>query len=294
MAVLIGLSQFHYALLTTDTAATIAYETPVALVGAIKVSTKPNAKTETLYYDDGAGEISSDQGDTAVELEIADLDIATRAILLGNTVTGGILERKSTDQAPYVAFGFRALKSNNKYRYVWLLKGKFSPVESSFETKGDGIKYQTQAISGTFVKRTYDDKLDITGDEDHGDYAVADWFTLDVLQGSSPSALTCAPTPTDGATAVSKSAPGIKWTYNNAVQEAFVTANYFKVIKASDGTKVGGTLAQNVAGTEISFTPTSALTGSIVYLLEANGAVKDIYGQVVSGGDTISDFETGA
>jgi hypothetical protein len=59
------------------------------------------------------------------------------------------------DTPPWVAIGFRTLKSNGKYRYVWLYKGRFADPEDNNETKADSINFQSDTIAGQFVKLAY-------------------------------------------------------------------------------------------------------------------------------------------
>jgi len=61
-------------------------------------------------------------------LRLKILTSTPRSVLLGHSVTGGVLIKKSTDTAPYVALGFKSKKSNGSYRYVWLYKGKLRPA----------------------------------------------------------------------------------------------------------------------------------------------------------------------
>jgi hypothetical protein len=61
------------------------------------------------------------------------------------------LVTSSNDVPPWVAIGFRTLKSNGTYRYVWLYKGKFVDPEEKSETKGDSVNFQTDTIKGNFV-----------------------------------------------------------------------------------------------------------------------------------------------
>ena len=64
------------------------------------------------------------------------------------------------DVPPWVAIGFRTLKSNGNYRYVWLYKGRFSDPEDNNETKADSINFQSDTIKGQFVKLEYGVSVD--------------------------------------------------------------------------------------------------------------------------------------
>lgn len=180
MSTQIGVSNLHYAILTSDEAdSTPVYETPVAIPGAVSINVNPNASLETLFADNGPYESATTLGQVEVELNVADLDLEVQAALLGHTITGGVLKRLSSDTPPYVAVGFKSLKSNGSYRYTWLSKGRFTPSQQNNETRGETINFQTQTITGAFVKRTSDDEWERHIDEDHDDYEAVDgtnWF----------------------------------------------------------------------------------------------------------------------
>ena len=150
MPALIGFDMCHYAILSTDSAGGATYETPVRIVGAISANINPNSSEETLFADNGPMESSTALG----------------AVLLGHKYNKGFIERSSTDTPPFIAIGGRALKSNGKYRYFWLLKGKMSQPEQERQTKGDSVEYQTPTIKGSFVKRDFDNLWITEFDED--------------------------------------------------------------------------------------------------------------------------------
>jgi len=179
--VVIGLKELHYALLTTDTEATILYATPVKIAGAIQANINPNAANETLFADDGPMETASSLGQIELELIAADIPLDIQAALLGHTISAkGVLRRSAGDIPPWVAIGFQTLKSNGKYRFVWLLKGKFTQPERKHETRGDKVNFQTPTIKGNFVKRDHDDDWILETDEDTTGYTESigtGWFT---------------------------------------------------------------------------------------------------------------------
>lgn len=163
----IGLRDVHYALLIEDpVTGTPSYQTPVKVIGAITANINPNASTGTLFYDDGPGDTAATMGEISLELNLADIPLDIQAVWLGHDYVGGILKRKGGDTPPWLAIGFRTLKSNGAYRYMWLNKGKFSIPEEDYSTKGDSIEFATPTITGSFVKRDNDDEWERTTDED--------------------------------------------------------------------------------------------------------------------------------
>ena len=177
----IGLRDLHYAILKQDNAEGASYDTPVKLSGAIAANVNPNTSSATLFADDGPYDSSTTLGEIELELNVADIPAEHNAALLGHSYKNGVLIKKASDQPPYVAIGYRSLKSNGAYRYTWLYKGKFTDGEQNNQTKGDSIEYQTPTIKGAFVKRDFDDMWQAEADSDDktlGDNntTITNWF----------------------------------------------------------------------------------------------------------------------
>ena len=185
----IGLRDVYYAILKTDPAGGVAtYDSPVRMVGAISANVNPNTSSSTLFADDGPYDAATTLGEISLELNMADIDIQTQAVLLGHTVDGGVLKKKGADVPPWVAIGFKTLKSNGKYRYYWLNKGKFAENEDDLATKGDSVEFKTPKITGKFVKRDSDDEWERIGDEDDSAFTSdvkTKWFTSPLQTSSS-------------------------------------------------------------------------------------------------------------
>jgi len=275
----VGLNSLYYAVLTSDTPLGATYNSPVAIAGAINAKISPKSNTETLYCDDGPDETVTSLGEIDVEFEAKDIDLNTQAALLGHSVTGGVLVKKSTDTAPYVALGFKSKKSNGSYRYVWLYKGKFALQEQEYQTAEDKPKFQTPKIKGTFIKRTFDNAWQKIGDEDHPDWAVStgiNWFTA--VDGAAPGPLTVTISPVDGASGVAADA-NLTWTFANAIQATDVTAANFILLKADDGSLAAGVLSIDTEHKVVTFNPASNLAPGADYIMVCTQGVRDIYGQ---------------
>lgn len=180
MAVTIGLDSIYYAILTKDEVTGVEYETPKRYQGAIQLTSTPTTNTATLYADDQASEVATSMGDITVTLNMKDLPASVAADLLGSEIDeNGVLLSSAQDNAPYVAIGFRSLKSDGTYRYVWLYKGKFQPEQTDIQTKGETPTFQTPTLNATFMPREYDKQWRARVDQGEGvDQTVIDgWFT---------------------------------------------------------------------------------------------------------------------
>jgi phi13 family phage major tail protein len=173
----VGLKDLHFALLIADTKKNLTYDVPKPMVGAINATINPEVGTQELYADDQLWESVSTLGKIDVEIETADLPLEIRAEILGNELRTGVLVEKATDVPPHLALGFRSLKSNGKYRYVWLLKGVAQPLAEDFATKKDSVEHKTPKVKFTFMARVHDGEWKHTADEDGEDFSGAkSWF----------------------------------------------------------------------------------------------------------------------
>jgi len=161
----VGLKDLHFAILTNDSKEYLSYEKPESLIGAINATINPTVNTQELYADDQLWESVSALGKIDVEIETADLTLPIRAKLGGHTIENGVLIEKSTDLAPHIALGFKSLKSNGKYRFVWLLKGVAQPMAEDYATKKDNVEHKTPKLKLTFMPRAYDGEWKRTAGE---------------------------------------------------------------------------------------------------------------------------------
>lgn len=185
MGVTVGLRNLHIALLTSDATEGAVYAAPEKLARAIEATITPTITSTTLYADDGAAETASALGEVEVEINIDQLSTAMQAKVLGHTVNAdGVLVKKSSDTAPYLALGFSSPNSDGTEKYVWLLKGKFSLPEQTFRTKGGEVEFQTPTLSAVFVKRDFDSAWQFqvdSGDAGVNAGAITNWFTANIL-----------------------------------------------------------------------------------------------------------------
>lgn len=289
--VIVGIDQLHYAILTQDDVTAIVYQAPVAVGGLINVKVAPKSNSATLYADNRASETATALGEITMDIETKYLPLSVQAALLGHTIVNGVVIRKSTDMAPYVAIGFRSLKSTGKYRYTWLYKGRFTVPDDQVKTQEDKPDFQHQIIAGTFVMLDYNSNWKADGDEDEpGFVGGATWFNgvygapVDVI------APTVTTVPADGAAAVAD-ASTVVWTFSEAINRNAVTAANFFVIAANAGTNVAGALAISADNTTVTFAPTGNFAAATAFIAVATTNVTDIAGNKLVA-NSLTNFTT--
>lgn len=139
----------------------------------------------TLYADDGAAEIVKEFKSGTLSLGVDDIGNTVASDLTGATIDANkVVVSASEDGGDPVAVGFRAKKSNGKYRYYWLYRVKFGIPATNLATKGDSITFSTPTIEGTIMRRNKADafgkhpwKAEVTeGDTGVTASVITDWY----------------------------------------------------------------------------------------------------------------------
>lgn len=181
----IGLDKLYYATITDDENGEEIYGTPTQLAKAISAELSVELAEATLYADDGAAEIVKEFKNGTISLGVDDIGSTTAAALTGVTVDkNNVMVSNSEDGGDPVAVGFRAKKSNGKYKYYWLYRVKFGIPATNLATKGDSITFSTPTIEGTVLRRNKPDtsgkhpwKAEVTeGDKDVPASVISSWY----------------------------------------------------------------------------------------------------------------------
>jgi len=183
----IGLDRLYYATITEAPATgEETYGNPVMLAKAISAELSVELAEATLYADDGPSEVVKEFKGGKLTLGVDDIGQKAAETLTGATTDSkGVLVSASEDSGSPVAIGFRAKKSNGKYRYFWLFKVKFAVPSTTLATKGDSITFQTPKIEGTVMRRNKPDgngrhpwKAEVTeGDAGVDAATITAWYT---------------------------------------------------------------------------------------------------------------------
>lgn len=182
----IGLDKLFYAKITEDDAGDETYGTPVQLAKAMNADLSVELAEATLYADDGASEIVKEFKNGTLSLGVDDIGASVASDLTGATIdANSVVVSASEDGGEPVAVGFRAKKSNGKYKYYWLYRVKFGIPATNLATKGDSITFSTPTIEGTILRRNKVDgkgkhpwKAEVTeGDAAVTSEIITNWYT---------------------------------------------------------------------------------------------------------------------
>ena len=181
----IGLDMLHYAKITEDENGNESYGTPQKLAKAMNADLSVELAEATLYADDGAAEIVKEFKSGTLSLGVDDIGATVASDLTGATIDkNGVVISTGEDGGDPVAIGFRAKKSNGKYKYFWLYKVKFGIPATALATKGDSITFSTPTIEGTILRRNKLDgankhpwKAEVTeGESGVAAATIANWY----------------------------------------------------------------------------------------------------------------------
>ncbi len=156
----IGLDSLYYAKITEDANGDETYSSPIKLAKAMTAELSVELAEATLFADDGASEIVKEFKSGTISLGIDDIGVTAAQDLTGAKIDNNhVVVSTSDDSCEPVAIGFRAKKSNGKYRYYWLYRVKFGIPGASLQTKGDSNTFSTPTIEGTVMRRNKVDGL---------------------------------------------------------------------------------------------------------------------------------------
>ena len=181
----IGLDKLYYSKITEDASGNETYATPTVLAKAISAELSVELAEATLYADDVAAEIVKEFKSGTLTLGVDDIGVNVAAELTGAQIDiNNVLISGGQDAGSPVAIGFRAKKSNGKYKYYWLYRVKFGIPAASLATKGDSITFSTPSIEGTVLCRNKPDangkhpwKAEVTeGDTGVTAATINDWY----------------------------------------------------------------------------------------------------------------------
>lgn len=279
----IGLKKAYYSVIAdgSDVEGAIIYGVPVALQHVQQVGVNPRVSRVQVPGDDLIIEDMTECLGADLTIQRDEFTPAEEAVLLGRTVnaSGGVYGG-NFDNPPYAAFGYmRTFKNSNVGLYVWILKAKFAPSNSTADTKPtDNITPQYDSMSAGSITREADGAWIYSIKSSDPNFA-ATFFTQATLQALrtatavTPLALSSI-VPADDATGIVVSA-NIVLTFNNQIASEAIT-----LIKA-DGTLITATKSWDAYGKILTIDPTVNLSALSTYIVAVNGVV-DIYGQVLA------------
>lgn len=176
----INVKNLVYAVLTSDDASGVSYDSVNPLAKAMTIEVTPSQATGVLYGDGAQQENLAKLTGLSAALEVNKVAIEHRAIIQGHTYENGVMIYSASDEAPYIAIGYQVEGTNGFSEYVWLLKGRVQEGNQNASQATDKINFTTDKMTINFIPREFDKYLEFTGDSSNSDLyddQVAEWFT---------------------------------------------------------------------------------------------------------------------
>lgn len=294
----IGVSNVVYALLTesSDVAGgTPAWGTVYSLPNVTNVNFNSASSLTTLYADDGPRFAADTVGDMSFSFTLADINPDDEARLLGHTRTNGVTIKNATDTSPYVAIGFRVLRSgkessNAVYSYYWFHKVLFQKPNVEQNTKGASIEFTLPVLEGRVTALISNNQYMTTARTDDATVSattLTNWFNQPVVGSADLNALNAA---------IAKSSTNVAITFtktgggNLSMPADYLTTNTIPIVKGT-AIQAGtyGVSGNGTASVVVTFTPTVAF-GTASVAVTVTNQVRDSYGVAATPAASILSF----
>ena len=136
-----GIRKLMFAVLQTDTAEKLLYDTPASFAGVREAGGEEEESSATEYYDNQAAIVTTAEGADTYSLITSILEDAVRAKIEGrkaDTENGAYFA--TPKNRPYIAIGFIGEDTDGQEYYYWIYKGKMTGGAESHQTKDDGTE----------------------------------------------------------------------------------------------------------------------------------------------------------
>lgn len=146
-----GLEQVHVAFINSQATSQPAWETPVAIPGAVRFSITPQGQEVKFYADDGVYFSAVTNDGYTAELEMALIPDTILAEMLGWEIdSNGMLVEIADGQAKEFALMGQVLgdQKNRRFVYYWC---KASRSAKEHTTKGENIEPNTDVLTLTIL-----------------------------------------------------------------------------------------------------------------------------------------------
>lgn len=151
-----GLKNVYYSVYTPGDDSAGTYATPVALPGAVQMTTTPEGDSSTFYADDRAYYVTETNNGYSGSFEVAAVNETFLKDVLGykNDATSGLTYETTDVQPTSVALLFEIDGNVEKQRFA-LYNVTFSRMETENNTKADSTDPDTVTLNFTAIGRSF-------------------------------------------------------------------------------------------------------------------------------------------
>lgn len=147
----VGLDNFYYAVLDEDDKVTADEPTRVKFVQQMNIEFAQ--EIVKAHGDNKTAEIAVANGDVNVTTQFHTVPQQDQDIIFGAEVVDGISAYGGDDTPPYIAMVCEVTHNDGSSSWLGLAKGKFTRPSEENNTKGDGVEFASDSVSGEFMER---------------------------------------------------------------------------------------------------------------------------------------------
>ena len=156
----IGLNELHYAEITEDENGYESYGIPQRITGVINASLVINTSETQLRADGECIDTVTVFDGGTFGINVCDIGADIAAKFLGCRIDkNGVLIQAKENKPKAVAIGFRSLKSDGNYKFVWLYRVVFGVPATEHNTNGELVNFTTQRLEGKIYPRNRPDSV---------------------------------------------------------------------------------------------------------------------------------------
>lgn len=133
--------------------------TAIPLPGLMSIDLTLTLATGVLYGDGVKKSNQSKVTGATAKVALNKIPIEARAAMTGATLTNGILDVKTTDQAPKGALYAETEADDGTKEQLWLLCGEAQPIGLSGKQTEGSINFSTDEMTIEFTERDKDNKV---------------------------------------------------------------------------------------------------------------------------------------
>jgi len=168
-----------YCEVLSDTEEGTTYGPVISLGEAQEIQITSSVASGQLYGNGAVVDATSLLTGLAVSFKVTKLNVEVVADIYGYKVTDGVIQVAAGTMPKEIALGYEVQQTGSKSEYVWLLKGRPKPTNSTVQQSESNINYSTDALEIDFVKRKSDNMLKYYADASNPEFTeeqAANWF----------------------------------------------------------------------------------------------------------------------
>ncbi|MCM1467499.1 MAG: hypothetical protein NC086_05075 [Alistipes sp.] len=169
-----------YCEVISDTEEGTTYGPVISLGQAQEIQITSSMASGMLHGNGALVDSTSLMTGLAVSMKVTKLNVEVVADIYGYEVTDGVVQIPAGTVPKEIALGYEVEQTDGKSEYIWLLKGKPKPTNSTVQQSETSINYSTDTIEIDFVKRISDNMLKYYADASNPEFSkeqAKTWFS---------------------------------------------------------------------------------------------------------------------